>query len=225
MDSSARASNLSALKARHYPLLLTGLEVPYDNGIKAIEENSTSYKSLRPLFSLLVVVDDRCGVCQRALPDFLAFLPVLRDQPTVEVEIVSLQGMGLGKRLFDRARDLGLQSRLLVPTETLAYTAATGLVGTPALVVLDADRRIRLQLRGFNRTGLDKFALLIPNVVTGRGAAQDLYSLRIFKQPLLGTKGGELDDETSMDKPSRRGLWRSDGHCADDGSVDEGSCQ
>jgi hypothetical protein len=106
-------------------------------------------------------VDDRCSICQRALPDFIGLLCKLHSYPETNVDIVSLHGEVLATRVFAACKGAAIKTTVLTPVTPAAYTTATGLVASPLLLALDSQRRVKFVLPGFNRAGLDCFGRLL----------------------------------------------------------------
>lgn len=156
VEASARQESELTLRAYRAPYLLSGMELDYLQ--HAIVRKSATEPRGAIKHRLLFVEDDSCGACQRSLPGVLDFVSKVGGLGSLACEIVSLRGGRLASSIAAAMEAAHLPYGVIVPDDIGLYTRATGLVGTPTIVLLDEHSRVEALIRGVSSERLSWFA-------------------------------------------------------------------
>lgn len=123
-----------------------------------IEERSPEAADI----TVVVITSDLCPSTRAAVPGWLDLVETLGRSHGVALEVVSLSGDDVPSLLFNHAlrRDVTYRGRSV--TRRTAFIFRTGITSTPALLLLDSARRVRLVGRHFDRSFAEALSLAAP---------------------------------------------------------------
>jgi hypothetical protein len=143
----AERRDAEILKSRVYPPLTLGRRLSIDSFTRTTVVTSTPGKTA-PECRLLLIVEDSCALCRKAASQWRDFFRTLPPARSSEIALVSLDGTDLADELVTAASSRFGSSTVRLVTDGISFPLTTGLVATPAALILDASSRITFAMAG-----------------------------------------------------------------------------
>lgn len=139
------------------PMLLTGLPVDLGPVAPILRQDSDSF--------LLIIISDECAYCRRDVPRWIEQFSAPSFPRSLRVAVVSIQGHQLGQELDRARRSAGLSGTTLSlrSRDAKILAARSGVLSTPALVVLDRHFKCLLVLDDLENEGLFALQRIAPS--------------------------------------------------------------
>lgn len=156
IEAWSRSALRAQLERYPVPMVLVGLPIDIGPVAPLVAQSLT----LDPF--LLIVVSDECGFCRAAVPQWTRQFRAPNFPADLAVVVVSVQGDQLAEDLDRARRSAGLRGVALPlrPGEAKIFAARSGVLWTPALIVLDRSLRGLLVLDDLGEASLSALQLM-----------------------------------------------------------------